>query len=43
MQEKVDAENILVVGVEQSGVLAEKFTRHPNRVGDDEEGVPGVR
>ena len=37
----MDAEDILVVGVEQSGVLAEQFTRHPSRVGDDEEGVPG--
>ena len=39
---EVDAEDILVVGVEQSGVLAEQFTRHPSRVGDDEEGVPTV-
>ena len=38
---EVDAEDILVVGVEQSGVLAEEFTRHPGRVGDDEESVPG--
>ena len=37
---KVDAENILLVGVGQAGILAEQLTRHPNRVGDDEEGVP---
>ena len=38
---EVDAEHILVVGVEQSGVLADQFPRHPSRVGDDEECVPG--
>ena len=37
---EVDAENILVVGVEQTGILAEQFTRHSNRIGDDEESVP---
>ena len=37
---EVETEDILIVGVRQTGVLAEQFTRHPNRVGDDEEGVP---
>ena len=38
---EVEAENILIVGVEQSGILAQQFTGHSDWVGDDEEGVPG--
>ena len=40
---EVEAENILIVGVKQTGVLAEQFARHASRVGHDEEGVPEVR
>ena len=40
---EVEAENILIVGVEQAGVLAEQLTRHASRVGHDEEGVPEVK
>ena len=39
---QMDAENILLVGVGQSSVLAEQLTRYPHWVSDDEESVPGM-
>ena len=36
---EVDAEQVVFVGVEESGVLTEEFSRDSSGVGDDEEGV----
>ena len=36
---EVDAEQVVFVGVEESGVLTEEFSGDSSWVGDDEEGV----